>query len=139
MNPTDHSIPDGATHLTGHPQHSDRPQHSDHPQRADHPHLAGAARPWTRADLEIVDVEGELVIWDPVAGRIHRLDQMAALVWPVLDGANSIDDIADDLADVFGRPRMETFAAIRTLIVDLEAAGLLEAAPTSTHSVGRLP
>lgn len=85
--------------------------------------------PRKRSDLEVVDVAGQLVIWDPTADRVHRLDPIASLVWTHLDGNGTVAELAGDVADTFEQPLAVVVAALTDLFAGLRDAGLL-APPT---------
>ncbi len=82
-------------------------------------------RPTRRADVDAVDVDGELVLWDPRSRRVHQLDPVGSLLWPFLDGGPSIADLADDVAEVWGVPTADAEAAVAGLVEQLRAASLL--------------
>lgn len=82
--------------------------------------------PRPRADVASVEVDGQAVVYTP-RGGMHRLDAVATVLWRCLDGATSLRDLADDLADVFSdedpaRLRGDLLAYAR----DLGQAGLLD-------------
>lgn len=83
------------------------------------------ATPRHRVDLETIEVDGELVIWDPSDDRIHRLDPVASLLWTHLDGSATIQELADDVAEVFGQPTEAVAEAIAVLVRELTESGLL--------------
>jgi hypothetical protein len=88
-------------------------------------------RPAARPDIESVDVEGELVLWDPHAQRVHRLDPVASLLWPFFDGTTSIDELAADAAEVWETTREDARDGISNLVGQLDAAGLLASEGTA--------
>lgn len=82
-------------------------------------------RPQRRADLDVVSVGAENVIWDPVRDRVHRLDPIASVLWQFMDGSASIDELAADVVDVWERQLDEATAAVVEMIAQLMHAGLL--------------
>jgi hypothetical protein len=82
-------------------------------------------RPTRRPDVESVDVEGELVLWDPYGQRVHRLDRVASLLWPFLDGTVTIDELAADAAEVWETSQEDAQRGISNLVAQLADAGLL--------------
>lgn len=93
-----------------------------------------AGRPARRADVEAVDVDGELVLWDPVSRTVHRLDPVGSLLWPFLDGSATVSDLALDASDVFDVPVERAQEALDVLVEQLSEARLLRVAgepPTS--------
>jgi hypothetical protein len=95
-------------------------------------------RPTRRPDVESVDVAGELVLWDPYGQRVHRLDPVASLLWPFLDGSVTIDELAADAAEVWETNREDAQRGISHLVAQLDDAGLLasEDAPYAAHRGG---
>jgi hypothetical protein len=77
------------------------------------------------APVEEAELDGEMVLYNPVDHRIHHLDQRATLVWHMLDGEATIAELAADIADAFGAPLDEVTADLLTLVGDLQAEGLL--------------
>lgn len=57
-----------------------------------------------RADVAMVEVEGEVVLYDPTNSRSEVLNPTAGLVWRLLDGSVSLRDLAVDLASVYDVP-----------------------------------
>ena len=55
-----------------------------------------------RADVGSVELDGETVLW--VDAVLHRLDATATAVWRRLDGAASLDEVAQELARDFRAP-----------------------------------
>lgn len=82
-------------------------------------------QPIRRSDVEHVDVDGELILWDPRTREVHRLDPVGSLLWAFFDGEASVDDLAADAADVWGVERDAALAAVRALVYQLRAARLL--------------
>lgn len=89
----------------------------------------GSSRPHRRDDVVAVDVAGELVIWDAVRERVHRLDPVATLIWPFLDGGTPVDLLADDVAAVWGTTSETTMEGLIALLTQLDDVGLLVDGP----------
>lgn len=94
--------------------------------------LLTSYRPCRRRDLDVVPVNDEHVIWDPVRERVHRLDAVASVLWEFLDGTASIDELAADVADVWDRTLSEATTAVLEMVDQLMIAGLLVDSPEST-------
>ena len=47
-----------------------------------------------RPDLAIENVDGELIILDMTAGKVHQLNSSASFVWSCLSDGLAIDEIA---------------------------------------------
>jgi hypothetical protein len=73
----------------------------------------------------MVAVGAEGLLYDPVARRAQRLNTEACLVWQCCDGTAGAGEIADELADAFGRPREVVAAQVDDLLEELWSKGLL--------------
>lgn len=82
-------------------------------------------RPRTRDDLTVVELDGEAVIYDDANGDLHRLNPTATLVFSLLDGSATLDELARDLADAYGMPFEEVVGQVRELADQLAASHLL--------------
>jgi len=47
----------------------------------------------TTATLHAVEIDDEILIWDPVSESLHRLNRTAASVWRALLGGESVETI----------------------------------------------
>lgn len=79
--------------------------------------------PRARRDVTCVVLDGEAVIHR--AGRVHALDPVATLVWRCCDGDASVDEIAEELAEVFAMPRATVTRDVAVMVDELAALGLL--------------
>jgi PqqD family protein of HPr-rel-A system len=86
------------------------------------------ADPRTRSDLTVVVLDGEAVIYDEGSGDVHHLNPTATIVFGMLDGTVTVDELSADVAAVFGLGEDEAAAHVRGLVDELEAAGLLDGA-----------
>lgn len=82
-------------------------------------------RPRTRADLTVVELDGEAVIYDEINGDLHRLNPTATLVFSLLDGSATVEDLALDIAKAYGMPVDEITAQVRELANQFAASHLL--------------
>lgn len=86
---------------------------------------AGTIRPRVRPDVTVTDIDDEIILYDPSDGSTHALNLTGALVWDLCDGTRTLEEIADTVADDFGRPRERTRPDVETLVVRLYALGLI--------------
>jgi PqqD family protein of HPr-rel-A system len=82
-------------------------------------------RPRVRADLTVVELDGEAVIYDERNGDVHRLNPTAALVFSLLDGSVTIHELARDVSEAFSRPVTEIEAQLRALVDQFGESHLL--------------
>lgn len=48
------------------------------------------------------EIDGEIVLYDPKRNRVHTLNPTAAVIWQLCDGSRTIDQLADDMAILYG-------------------------------------
>jgi hypothetical protein len=82
-------------------------------------------RPRARADLTVVELDGEAVIYDEMNGDLHRLNPTATLVFSLLDGSATLDELAGDIAHAYGMPVEEVAVQVRELADQLAGSHLL--------------
>ena len=58
--------------------------------------------PARSAAVHTVEIDGEAVLLDQAADRLHHLNATAALVWACLDGRSTLGQIAADLGAELG-------------------------------------
>jgi peroxiredoxin/uncharacterized membrane protein YphA (DoxX/SURF4 family) len=88
--------------------------------------------PAARDRVAMASRDGESVLVDPVTGLVHLLNPTAALVWRCLDGSGNVEEIARDLADVFGRDEAEVRGLVLELVRGFGRQGLLTGVETSS-------
>lgn len=55
-----------------------------------------------RPDVAWVELDGEVVVYDPAASTSYVLNSSAGLIWRFLDGTDTVEALAVDLAETFG-------------------------------------
>ncbi|MEI8335315.1 MAG: PqqD family protein [Actinomycetes bacterium] len=86
---------------------------------------------------QFFDGEAVLVLGD----ELHLLNPVAALVWQCCDGESSADEIADDLAEVFGAEPGTLQSDVEKAIGEFKSSGLLvsdEGESAAGHSLPRV-
>jgi hypothetical protein len=99
-------------------------------------HVTGRLVAAGRHDLAQVEVDGELLVYDEKARTIHHLNGSASLLWDCLDGSGSLEDIAADIADVYGIDGGRVLEDIVEAARDLAAKGLLVGAGSDADVAG---
>ena len=95
---------------------------------------------WTGCDAEIVlpphradvieDVMGdEAILFDPLTGSTHRLNETALLVWRLCDGETTTRQIAQHLTDAYDVGFNTALDHIEQILVVLTDARLLTSEP----------
>ena len=87
---------------------------------------ADGSGPRGRADVRIVRVGDEGVLYDPVAVRAHRVNVTGLVVWECCDGTASIAEISAELAEAFGEAVDEVADSVREVAGRFASAGLLD-------------
>lgn len=89
---------------------------------------AAARRPRVRAELTVVELDGEAVVYDAESMDVHRLNPTATLILGLLDGSATLEELAIDIAEVFERPPDEVRAQLDQLVTELDESRILEPA-----------
>ncbi len=76
--------------------------------------------------VHTVEIDGEAVLLDQAAERLHHLNATATLVWACLDGRSSLRQIAEDLGAGLGAPVDTVLADTVAVIRRLGDEGLLD-------------
>ena len=87
--------------------------------------VTSAIKPEVRNDLDVVEIDGEAVIYDKRTGGVHHLNTTAALVFSVCDGTGTVGDLAADIGAVYGVSSDAVERQVRTLVRRFRKAGLL--------------
>ena len=82
--------------------------------------------PTPAASVYAIEVDGEAVLLDEDANRLHRLNATATIVWASFDGRSSVREIASDLADALGVSTERTLPDVLAVTRSLAEEGLLE-------------
>ena len=82
--------------------------------------------PRRRTDLTVVELDDELVIYEPDDRAMHKLDRIATALWQCFDGATTVEELVEDLADMTEESRDRLEADVLGYVRELAAAGLLE-------------
>ncbi len=85
---------------------------------------------WTAVESDVVAVDG--------AGRSHVIEGTGALLWPLLDGSAGADEIAADVADVFGIEADRARSDVETFLADAVKRGLVDHGAPTAPTDGRL-
>jgi PqqD family protein of HPr-rel-A system len=84
-----------------------------------------AQKPKIREDLTVVELDGEIVIYDERADDIHHLNPTASVVFSLCDGGSTVKEMAREIAEAFGIVEDQVEKEIRPLLREFRKAGLL--------------
>ena len=74
----------------------------------------------------VVELDGEAVVLDEQANRLHLLNRTATLVWNCLDGEVDVAGLAREISEALELPFEQVLAETLSVVTDLAAEGLLE-------------
>ena len=84
-------------------------------------------RPRRRAsDLEFMEIDGEIVIYDELDDAIHHLNPTASMIWLSCDGTATIAELAGQFAAAAGLPHGQIEGDITSAVRELSRAGLMQ-------------
>ena len=90
--------------------------------------------PEQRRDVALHELDGEALIYDPIATCTHQLNSTALFIWRQCDGAHHLGQISEALATVYDVSDQEAMVHSERLITELTIKKLLvsssEEAPT---------
>jgi predicted ATPase len=85
--------------------------------------------PSRSTDTFVVELDGEAVVLDEQANRLHLLNRTATLVWNCLDGEVDVAGLAREISEVLELPFEQVLAETLSVVSDLAAEGLLDGIP----------
>jgi hypothetical protein len=91
-------------------------------------------RPKMRADLEVVEIDGEGLVYDGPAGSVHYLNPTAAILFQLCDGKATVEENGEALAEAFGIPLEQATKHVEILVSGFYTAGMLEGRRARAHA-----
>jgi hypothetical protein len=83
--------------------------------------------PRRKTGLTTRDLDGQLAIYEDGVNMVHLLNQTGALVWSLLDGEHSLDDLQSEIRKRFlVEDEGDISGDIERLIEELRQKGMLE-------------
>ena len=89
------------------------------------------ARPRKMDHLIQHGMDDEVLVYDPVVDRTHRLNVSATLIWELCDGTRSLEDIARALTEQFEVEFDTALQDARTVLEQLKEEQLLTGIPAA--------
>ena len=77
------------------------------------------------------DMDEEVLVYDPVVDRTHRLNLTATLIWGLCDGTRSLEDIARALTEQFEVEFETALQDARSVLEQLKEEQLLTGVPVA--------
>ena len=78
-----------------------------------------------RPDLATENVDGELIVLDRAAGKVHQLNSSASFVWSCLSDGHAIDEIAIMLSDAFDVEPETALSDVQAALAQFEELALV--------------
>ena len=78
-----------------------------------------------RPDLAIENVDGELIVLDKAAGKVHQLNSSASFVWDCLSDGLAIDEIALMLSEAFDLEPETALSDVQAALAQFEGLALV--------------
>jgi hypothetical protein len=75
--------------------------------------------------LLVREVDGEVLILDTAADRIHQLNASASVVWRLYESGGNVADIASALAIEFDVDKLRAEADVKVALEQFRAVGLI--------------
>jgi hypothetical protein len=85
----------------------------------------GSYRPQVRPDVLSTEIDGEIVVFDAPSDTVLKMNPSATTVWACCDGSATIDEIAADIAEVYGVDQAVVRAQVADLVTQWSEKGLL--------------
>jgi PqqD family protein of HPr-rel-A system len=84
------------------------------------------AKPKARADLAVVELDGEAVIYDERSGSLHHLNPTATIVFSMCGGSATIRELSVDIAEAFDVSLDTVEPEVRRVLRQFRKAELLD-------------
>ena len=78
-----------------------------------------------RTDLAIEEADGELIVLDKTAGKVHQLNSSASFVWTCLSEGLAIDEIAFELSKAFDIEPETALSDVQATLAQFEGLALV--------------
>ena len=79
-----------------------------------------------RPDLAIENADGELIVLDKAAGKVHQLNSSASFVWTGLGEGLAIEEIAHQLSEAFDIEPETALSDVRAACSQFEGLALVD-------------
>ena len=78
-----------------------------------------------RPDLAIENVDGELIVLDKAAGKVHQLNSSASFIWICLTDGLDIDETVLMFSETFDVDPAAALSDVQTALTEFESLGLV--------------
>jgi hypothetical protein len=98
------------------------------------PDVDASSTPARASAVHTVELDGEAVLLDEDANRLHHLNPSAALLWACFDGETSVAALAAEISDALGVDHQDVLGSTLEVVRHMAAEGLLAGIPRSEDS-----
>lgn len=95
--------------------------------------LDGSFAPAISPSVGWVEIDGEVVVLDPDSEQVHLLSRSGALLWQLLDGETTVDELARDVAFAFDLDAERALEDVSAFVLEVATSGLLADAAETTE------
>ena len=88
-----------------------------------------ACLPSQREDLFHRELDGELILFDPVTNVTHRLNQTASFIYSFCDGRTSIEELLREYQETFRIEAEISERDVKHVLMSLEKLALVKSQP----------
>ena len=83
-------------------------------------------KPKRRTDIVNEIVEDETIIYDPRNHNVHHLNPMAGVIWELLDGNHTLQEITEEVVSALGADPVQVGEDVTKTLEEFQRKGLLE-------------
>lgn len=87
---------------------------------------AAPCRPARHPAIDTAFVVDRVVLFDERTAQVHEMNPSASALWLLLDGEQTVDEIAGRLGAVFGAAPGVVRSSVQGMIAELARLGLIE-------------
>jgi hypothetical protein len=81
--------------------------------------------PVRRSDVVVREIEGETLVFDRQAGKVHQFNTTAGFIWTCCDGLSAVSDITSRLSVEYDLPAADVEPDVLDAIGKFQELGLL--------------
>ena len=81
------------------------------------------------------ELDGEVVLLDPEAGSSYNLNRVGTIIWKMLDGKHTSNDIATTICELYEVEYEQAHQDVERILADLHSNNLLTDDTSPLHPV----
>lgn len=87
--------------------------------------MIATIKPRQAEGVMLTDADEESILYDPIQGNVHILNETGASIWELCDGRRTIEEIAKIIEIDFEAEDESVLADVKEFVEELEKQGLL--------------